>query len=80
MKTMTLFDLGYLDLIRSLFFGKKIRLVSDERPHIGRVPSVSGQDVRHVEPDEVHGDTGWTVGLPGHHPYPTPDLFNQSRD
>lgn len=27
MKTMTFFEVGYLDLIKMLFFGKKIRLV-----------------------------------------------------
>lgn len=72
---MTLFELGSLDLIRTLFLGKKIRLVLDERAHIDGVPSMSSQDVHHVDPDQVHGDTGWTVGLPGHHPYPTTDLF-----
>lgn len=31
MKTASLFELGYLDLLKAIFFGKKIRLVPDTR-------------------------------------------------
>lgn len=77
---MTLFELGYLDLIKALFFGKRIRLVLDERTIPGPAAALRGEAVHHVDPDKVNGETGWTVGLPGHHPYPTSDLFNQHRD
>lgn len=68
MKTVNFFDLGYLDLIKAMFFGKKIRLGFDKPGFTGsRIPAESKAS-GHFEPNEVRGETGWTMGLPGHHP------------
>ena len=75
MKPKTLFELGYLDLIKALFFGKKIELVPDKRVRPGHGTALHGEAIHHVDPDDVHG-TGWTFGVPGHRPYYRPDLFN----
>lgn len=76
MKTMTLFELGYLDLIKALFFGKKIRLVPEPLPPGGGAVILTPSEVADLnEKAGNHADPSdrcyWTLGPGGdviHHP------------
>lgn len=67
MKTMTFFELGYLDLFKMIFFGKKIRLVPDRRvraPLVTRSKAVTARPF--VEDDlareDRFSDPNWHPG------------------
>lgn len=67
MKTMTFFELGYLDLFKMIFLGKKIRLVPDRRvraPLVTRTNAVKARPS--VEEDfareDRSSDTNWHPG------------------
>lgn len=76
-------DFGIFSLLRATVLNERVLFVTPDIRAVAtgpavkheQVPSVSIQDGRHVDSDEVHGDTGLTIGLPGHHPYPTTDPF-----
>ncbi len=78
MKTMTFFELGYLDLIKALFFGKKIRLVPEPLP-LGRGGAVVLDPDQEADLNENLGDCSdpgdrdyWTFGPGGDVSTPRP--------
>lgn len=80
MKTMTFFELGYLDLIKALFFGKKIRLVPEPLPP-GRDGAVVLDFDQELDLNDKRGncsDPGdrdyWTFGPGGDMSTPRPNI------
>lgn len=58
MKTMTFFELGFLDLIKALFFGKKIRLVLSH----GMVTPTAGRGQTTTSTPIKDDAVGWQDG------------------
>ncbi len=68
MKTITLFELGYLDLIKALFFGKKLRIVLDKNQPVNSVVvRVESRDTKAETTDYFRRDVN------GYDPLTNPD-------